>query len=362
MQGAPVDIRAGKVIGGLEPEYTCQFLILLAQLATNPNVDSDAAVRRCLAGESAGPPAAMKSSSRAESKSDYGHENSSRQELSKSRPDDDFKGIEAKRDDFDMVAPERGKSRGGTRGGNKPGQQTASTAGLNTAPGRPSTLDADIEKCDGSYEVTTELMGNLIAKPRMSEKLLSKPPFRFLHDIVVEVIKTTGFARTLFDESELNSENVKEKEQKIAFLEKIIALVGVQLNTLLEAKAGKIVAGLNPQDTNRFLQLLALAARDMPDSTAAVRTVLGQNSDTSAMTSNPAPAPVEPPSRNAATRESRERDNLAESRPKQEEKMDKPKESSRPAKTMSAPAQVSSFLLTYNFTYIIVSYVANCRI
>jgi TRAF3-interacting protein 1 len=39
------------------------------------------------------------------------------------------------------------------------------------------------------------------------------------------------------------------------FLERIISLVGTQLNTFVEAKPAKIVAGLEPNETNRMLQV-----------------------------------------------------------------------------------------------------------
>ncbi len=41
----------------------------------------------------------------------------------------------------------------------------------------------------------------------MSEKLLTRPPFRYLFDIVQETIKATGFGVGLYSEEECNSKN-----------------------------------------------------------------------------------------------------------------------------------------------------------
>lgn len=44
------------------------------------------------------------------------------------------------------------------------------------------------------------------------------------------MLKTTGFFEGLFEEHELVSDNVKDRESKIAFLTKVIAVVGKCVN------------------------------------------------------------------------------------------------------------------------------------
>ena len=176
-----------------------------------------------------------------------------------------------------FVAGERGKSRGGTRNGR--GNQKDSgavAAGLAGFDDIPPNLDSEIQKCDGTEETTKNLLGALISKPKLTDKLLQKPPFRFLFDIVMQIIEVTGFARGLYSGEELDSANITEKEKKIIFLDKIIKVVGQALNSLVEAKPSKIVQGLDPQSTNTFLQLLAIAAKNVPNSTNVVRSVLEQ--------------------------------------------------------------------------------------
>ena len=42
------------------------------------------------------------------------------------------------------------------------------------------------------WKPTAEMFTSLIEKPRMTDRLLSKPPFKYIFDIVMETIKKTG--------------------------------------------------------------------------------------------------------------------------------------------------------------------------
>lgn len=44
----------------------------------------------------------------------------------------------------------------------------------------------------------------LFSKPPMTEKLLSRPPFKYLFDVVMALMKSTHFAEGLYAEDELD--------------------------------------------------------------------------------------------------------------------------------------------------------------
>ncbi|NXF10304.1 MIPT3 protein, partial [Smithornis capensis] len=103
---------------------------------------------------------------------------------------------------------------------------------------------------------TRETLGQVIHKPPLTDALLSKPPFRYLHDLISEVIRATGFLKGLYTDSELNSDNVKDKNSKMNFLQKAIDVVVLVTGEPLSVKPARVVAGYEPEKTNEFLQAI----------------------------------------------------------------------------------------------------------
>ena len=88
----------------------------------------------------------------------------------------------------------------------------------------------------------------------MTQKLLCKPPFRYLHDIYTATMKQTNFGVGLFQGEELNSKSFEDKESKLAFLVKLITLTEMVVQEKIDIKPGMILAGQQADKTNLWLQ------------------------------------------------------------------------------------------------------------
>ncbi|KAJ3046803.1 TRAF3-interacting protein 1, partial [Rhizophlyctis rosea] len=129
---------------------------------------------------------------------------------------------------------------------------------------------------DDSTKKSIDLLSRIIKnnKPPLTAKLLAKPPFRYLHDVISEVIRVSGYASGLYSEVEMNSENVKDKDAKLAYLTKLMDVVGMSTGVFVRMQPAKVIAGLEPEETNAFLQLFAKAVLKKVDTTEVVKRVL----------------------------------------------------------------------------------------
>ncbi|KAG6952065.1 hypothetical protein JG688_00013441, partial [Phytophthora aleatoria] len=292
--GEDVDVRSSKIVAGLEPENTNLLLQSLAQAAKDTSLDWNKAVQTALAkipsltveGEAApaaaapaaeAPPAAARPSSKDRSSSAEAKEKEKSRRESKA---------ESKGSSEGAVAPPRSAESKGEAQVPPASSKQSAPATSRAVPSRSSSSSSkdnnhdeallqSIADCNGDIERTKTLVEQVISKPKMSPKLLGKPPFRFLHDIFSEVTRLTGFAEGLFSGEELDSGAIKEKGPKVDYLTKIILCVGCQLNAEMEAKPAKIVAGLEPEATCKFLQLLTVACKAGSSKEAVQRALAG---------------------------------------------------------------------------------------
>lgn len=178
--------------------------------------------------------------------------------------------------------------------------------------------DPELSKC---IKQTQDVLGKYVKKPPLSEKNLGRPPFRFLHDIVLavspfktlllvynfneylmlhnflQVINGTGFLNGVFTSEELDSANITTRESKTEFVKKLISAISklskYEQNLQIEfkfifltdfffecilaevtgepisAKVSKILAGQEPEKTNLLLQSLGKAVAISKSGTGA---------------------------------------------------------------------------------------------
>lgn len=125
------------------------------------------------------------------------------------------------------------------------------------------------------WQETAQMYEQLIQKPKMTQKLLQKPPFRYIHDIFTSTLEQTGYGNGLFDEAELDGKSITEKDAKINWLMKLLQLTELVIGEQIDCKPTKIVAGHEPEKTNFFLQQMFRAATAGIDTTPHVMQLLG---------------------------------------------------------------------------------------
>ena len=108
---------------------------------------------------------------------------------------------------------------------------------------------------------TLQLIRGVSPREIANEALLSKPPFRFLHDVTMELMMVTGFGMGLWDGVEMDALALRSGEQrdaKLRFLWKLIAIAcaGKQYTACpVPFRPSSILSGSDPEFTNILLQV-----------------------------------------------------------------------------------------------------------
>ncbi|XP_036226018.2 TRAF3-interacting protein 1 [Bactrocera oleae] len=160
-------------------------------------------------------------------------------------------------------------------------------------------------------KLTQQTLGKYLKKPPLTEKLLTKPPFRFLHDIFNAVIKETGCFEGLYTVEELNSDNIKDRDDKMKFLQKMIDVIKITSNKPLAVRTSKIVAGQEPEKTNELLQLMGEVIEKKLDWKNSVEEVLnskGTVKTTNTTKSNVNVKPVEKKNKDKVQEKSKDKE------------------------------------------------------
>jgi hypothetical protein len=84
---------------------------------------------------------------------------------------------------------------------------------------------------ESPLEKVKRLVGGLITKPKMSDKHLKRPPFRFLVDIVMAISKATGYLEGAFNAEEMGCATTKDLALKARFISRWASVVQAHRRT-----------------------------------------------------------------------------------------------------------------------------------
>lgn len=165
-EGEPTKVNPVKIVAGLNATQTNNFLTRLGKVALDPMIDKNAAVELCLAGQVPGKcrrPLIGLTQSTVESSGEKIIE-SNRNNLVSPKDDNHKLGVDAP--DSSLAIPE--------------------FEGLSTRE--------RLNLCNSSIaQIKAWIAAIGVKKPKCTDKLLSRPPFRFLHDLIIALVSQTGF-------------------------------------------------------------------------------------------------------------------------------------------------------------------------
>jgi TRAF3-interacting protein 1 len=89
--------------------------------------------------------------------------------------------------------------------------------------------------------IQADLFGKLFDKPRMTERLLVKPPPKYIYEMIISTLAKTGFPKDLFSEDELNPTFFDaDVKNKLEIFQKTIDITKIVNSDNFEIDAKKI--------------------------------------------------------------------------------------------------------------------------
>ena len=111
------------------------------------------------------------------------------------------------------------------------------------------------------WSETGKLFSSLIEKPKMTEKLLKKPPPKYIYDIILNTMNKTNFPKGLLSDQEMDHKYFEaDPHHKLAILQKVIDITKIVMNENFDIKTTNILKGEQPDKTNYFLRMFYKAA------------------------------------------------------------------------------------------------------
>ena len=125
------------------------------------------------------------------------------------------------------------------------------------------------------WSETGKLFSSLIQKPKMTEKLLKKPPPKYIYDIILNTMSKTGFPKGLFTAEEEDHKYFEsDAHHKLDILQKAIDITKIVMNENFDIKCTNILKGEQPEKTNYFLQMFYKAATNGKDNSPLIQKYL----------------------------------------------------------------------------------------
>lgn len=156
-----LEVSPTKIVSGLESLNTNLLLTTFGKLAIDKSLDHNALIQHCLAGKGI----------------DEFQRSKSGEDVAAAVPEQET-AASTQDNDATLIPPD---------------EDTNEVAIKSTKVIIPDTIMEQLKACNEDIEQTRAMISDIVSKPKCSDKLLSKPPFRFIHDLLVGIGKATEF-------------------------------------------------------------------------------------------------------------------------------------------------------------------------